>query len=105
MLTGVGNRKNTTTVLAINVHSGKKIVTFEQYKLTSALPEKRLVQVSQWTSKNISRLKVSGSRPAPGKRFEQMFRALKTFAQRRLRTVDRQIFILKLILVHHLGLC
>ena len=48
--------------------------------------------------------KVIISKPAPGKSLGQLFRGLKTLAQLRVRTSDRQLYGLTFIPLHHLGL-
>ena len=56
------------------------------------------------SAKDIRPLMVTGSKPALGKGFGQSFRGLKTIARHWLRTSDRQISSLTLMLIHHLGL-
>ena len=53
--------------------------------------------------RDIGHLKVSGSKPKPGKSSGQVFRSLETFAHRRLRPSDGQIFGPTFIPLHHLG--
>ena len=56
-------------------------------------------------ARNISHLTAIGSRPTAGESYWQIFRGIKIYAQRLIRTGDHQIFGLKLVPLYHSGLC
>ena len=107
-----------TSIALISVNCNKKVQIFNDLKsrtlknmfcFLTNINRFQSCFKSDWFSwvhklvRDIGHLKVTGSELKPDKGFGKIFRVLKTLAQRRVRTGDRQIPGLTTILLHHSG--